>query len=54
MRRPKVGDRVAIPNHAVVFIIKSVDEMRKTVEAQVALERTRLERDVPWKMLTFI
>jgi len=35
--KPKVGDRVAIPNHALVFIIKSLDETRKTVEARADL-----------------
>jgi hypothetical protein len=54
IRKPKVGDRVAIPNHALVFIIKSVDETKKTVEAEPTLDSSRLEREVPWKKLTFI
>ena len=38
----------------MVFIIKSVDETKETVEAKAALDGTRVERDVPWKRLTFI
>jgi len=54
MQTPKVGDRVAIPGHALVFIIESVDEGKKTVDAKAVLEGARLERDIPWKVLAFI
>jgi hypothetical protein len=54
MRTPKVGDRVAIPGHAVIFTVKSVDETKKTVECEVAMETPRIEKEVPWKILTII
>jgi hypothetical protein len=54
MRKPKIGDRVAIPSHAIVFIIKSVDEIKKTVYAEATLDGTRTERDIPWNRLTYI
>lgn len=51
---PKVGDRVAIPNHALVFFIKSVDEANKTVDVEVFVDNPRIEKNIPWKSLTFI
>jgi hypothetical protein len=54
IRKPKVGDRVAIPNHALVFFIKSVDEANKTVDAEVFADNPRIEKNIPWKSLTFI
>jgi hypothetical protein len=54
MRTPKVGDRVAIPKHAVIFIVKSVNESKQTVDAEISMEAARIEEDIPWKMLTII
>jgi hypothetical protein len=54
MRTPKIGDRVAIPRHAVIFIVKSVNESKQTVDAEMAMEAERIEKDIPWKMLTII
>jgi hypothetical protein len=54
MRTPKVGDRVAIPGHALIFVIKSVNHVKKTVEGEVPMETPRIEKEIPWKMLTFI
>jgi len=54
MRTPKVGDRIAIPKHAVIFIIKSVNESKRTVSARAAIEPERIEEDIPWQMLTII
>jgi hypothetical protein len=54
MRRPKVGDKVAIPGHAVIFIVNSVDESEKTVNADAVADVKRVEERIPWKKLTFI
>jgi hypothetical protein len=54
MRTPKVGDRIAIPKHAVIFVVKSVNESKKTVNAKAAIDAERIEEDVPWQMLTII
>jgi hypothetical protein len=54
MRTPKVGDRVAIPKHAIIFMVKSVNETKKTVDAEAALENEPIEEGVPWKIITFI
>ena len=54
IRTPKVGDRVAIPRHAVIFIVKSVNELKKTVDAEIVMEAGRIEEDIPWKILTII
>jgi hypothetical protein len=54
IRKPKIGDRVAIPTHALVFFIKSVNEEKKTVDAEAASDVPRIEKDIPWKLLTFI
>jgi hypothetical protein len=54
MRVPKVGDRVAIPGHAVVFIVKSVDETAKTVNLDKIVEPRRVEQGILWRTLTFI
>ena len=53
-RKPKIGDRIAIPTHAVVFIIKSVNEVIETVDAEVPCQVPHIEKDIPWKILTFI
>jgi hypothetical protein len=53
-RTPKVGDRVAIPRHAVIFIVKSVNESKQTVDAEMVIGAKRIKEDVPWKMLTII
>jgi hypothetical protein len=53
-RVPKVGDKVAIPGHAVIFIVKSVDKSKKTVNADMTLDVERVEAEIPWKKLTFI
>ena len=54
MRTPRIGDRVAIPGHAVVFIVKSVNETAETVALDKIVEPGWVERDVLWKMLTLI
>jgi len=54
IRKPKVGDRVAIPAHALVFFIKNVNEEKKTVDAETASDVPRIEKEIPWKLLTFI
>jgi hypothetical protein len=54
MRRPKIGDRVAIPAHAVIFIVKSVDETTQTVYLDVTVEAGRVEQAVRWNRLTFL
>lgn len=54
MRTPKVGDRVAIPKHAIIFLVKSVNETKQTVDAEAALENEPIEEGVPWKIITFI
>jgi hypothetical protein len=54
MRKPNVGDRVAIPHHALVFFIKSVNETNKTVDAEVFAGNPRIEKNIPWNLLTFI
>jgi hypothetical protein len=54
IRTPKVGDRVAIPGHAVIFIVRGVDEPTKTVSIDTTTQAERTEDRIPWKMLTFI
>ena len=54
MRKPHIEDRVAVPGHAAIFIIKSVDESTKTVDADMTASGGSMVRDIPWKMLTFI
>lgn len=54
IRKPKIGDRIAIPNHALVFFITKVNDKDQTVDAQVASEVVRTENKVPWRNLTFI
>jgi hypothetical protein len=53
-RVPKVGDKVAIPGHAVIFIVKSVDESEETVTADAIADLKRVEEGIAWKRLTFI
>jgi len=50
-RTPKVGDRVALPTHAVLFIVKNVDPSARTIDAE---EGERREVGVPWKTVTII
>jgi hypothetical protein len=45
---------VAIPRHAVIFMVRSLDKTKKTIDAEAALESERIEQRVPWKMITFI
>jgi hypothetical protein len=54
IRKPKIGDRIAIPNHALVFFFKKVNSEDQTVDAQVAGVVARIEENVPWSNLTFI
>lgn len=54
IRKPKVGDRIAIPGHALVFFIKTVDEENKTVDAEAFVDNPRVEKNIPWNLLTFI
>jgi hypothetical protein len=54
MRVPKVGDKVAIPGHAVIFIVNIVDESGKTVDADAVADVKRVEERIPWRKLTFI
>jgi hypothetical protein len=54
MRTPKVGDRVAIPNHAVVLIVKRVDHLNQTVDVDLTREAKRIQEGIPWSVLTFI
>jgi F0F1-type ATP synthase delta subunit len=53
-RKPKVGDRVAIPGHALVFFIKIVNEAEKTVDAEIVSDAPLIEKNIPWKLLTFL
>jgi hypothetical protein len=53
-RVPKVGDKVAVPGHAVIFIVRSVDKSEKTVTADAIADPKRVEERIPWKKLTFI
>jgi hypothetical protein len=54
MPTPRVGDRVAIRRHAVVFIITSVNESKKTVDAHMAMEPERIEKGISWEDITII
>ena len=54
MRQPHVEDRVAVPGHAAIFIVKNVDESTRTVDADMTASGGTMVRDIPWKMLTFI
>jgi hypothetical protein len=54
MRTPKVGDRVAIPKHAIIFMVKNVNESNKTVDAEAVSEDKPMEEGIPWKIITFI
>jgi hypothetical protein len=50
-RTPKIGDRVALPKHAVVFVVKNVDPSKRTIDVE---EGERKQIGVPWKMATII
>jgi hypothetical protein len=52
-RLPTVGARVAIPGHAVLFIIKDVDIRSRTVVVQKTGQTGQVQR-VSWDLLTFI
>jgi hypothetical protein len=54
VRSPEVGDRVAIPRHAVIFMVRGVNKTKKTADAEPTLEGERIEEGIPWKMITFI
>jgi hypothetical protein len=54
MRTPNVGDRVALPKHAVVFIIRRVDESKKTIDAAMVVEPDRIERGISWESITLL
>ncbi len=54
IRKPKVGDRVAIPAHALVFFIKSVNEAERTVDAEIVSEVPFIEKNIRWKLLIFL
>jgi hypothetical protein len=54
IRTPKMGDRVAIPNHAGIFIVKSVNQLTETADADLTTKIGWVEKDVPWIKLTFI
>lgn len=51
MRTPKIGDRVALPKHAVLFIVKDVDPSKRTIDVQ---EGEQKKTGVPWKIATII
>lgn len=53
-RKPQVGDRVALPGHALIFIVRSVDELAKTVDVDMTTEDWSIQKGVSWEMLTFI
>jgi hypothetical protein len=40
---PKVGDRIALPNHSGIFMVKSVNQLTETADADLGL----VERDMP-------
>ena len=54
VRTPEVGDRVAISRHAVIFMVRSANKTKKTVDADATLVGERIEESIPWKMITFI
>jgi hypothetical protein len=54
MRIPKIGDRVAIPRHAVVFIVSSVDESKGTVDVKMAMETGQVEKGISWEEITLL
>lgn len=53
-RTPQVGDRVALPSHAGVFIITSVDSLNKTVDADMTTMIGATEKNIPWTTLAFL
>jgi hypothetical protein len=54
MRTPKVGDRVALPKHAVIFIVRRVDESKKTIDAAMLVDPDRIEKDISWVGITLL
>lgn len=53
-RAPKIGERVAIPGHAIIFVIKKIDKENETADAERTTGTEKVERSLPWSMLTFI
>ncbi len=45
---------MAIPAHAMVFFVKRVNEAEKTVDAETASDVPLVEKNIPWRLLTFI
>jgi hypothetical protein len=54
MRTPKIGDRVAIPRHAVVFIVSNVNEAQETVDVKMAMEPDQIEQGISWGKITLL
>ncbi len=53
IRTPKVGDKIAIPKHAAVFIVKNVDEVKKTVDADLTTKIGWIEKTSPGRYSPF-
>jgi hypothetical protein len=53
-RTPRVGDRVAIPGHAVLFIVKAVNEVKKTVDVKMSLTPEHVEENISWEVITIL
>ena len=53
-RTPKIGDRVAIPSHAVVFIVSDVNEVKETVDVRMAMGPDQVERGISWEKITLL
>jgi hypothetical protein len=53
-RTPRVGDRVAIPRHAVLYIVKAVDEEKKTVDVKMSLTPEHVEQNISWEEITIL
>jgi hypothetical protein len=54
IRTPKVEDRVALPGHAGIFIVKGVDESKEMVDIDLTTKIGGLQRGIPWIRLTFL
>jgi hypothetical protein len=48
IRIPRLGDRVALPNHAGIFIVNSVNQLTETADADLTTKIGPVEREVPW------
>jgi hypothetical protein len=53
-RTPQVGDRVVLPSHTGVFIIKSVDSSNETVDAEMTTTIGAIEKGIPWTTFVFL